>query len=85
MTDKELHRLKRAELLEILFYLQKEIDNLKEQNQKLQERIENLAVNKQSLSDEDLNRISQIIKDALNLDNKEDSSEQPENVQERSD
>ncbi len=85
MTDKELHRLKRAELLEILFYLQKEIDNLKEQNQKLQERIENLAVNKQSLSDEDLNRISQIIKDALNPDNKEDSSEQPENVQERSD
>ncbi len=85
MTDKELHRLKRAELLEILFYLQKEIDNLKEQNQKLQERIENLAVNKQSLSDEDLNRISQIIKDALNPDNTEDPSEQPENVQERSD
>jgi len=82
MTDKELHRLKRAELLEILFYLQKEIDNLKEQNQKLQERIENLAANKQSLSDEDLNRISKIIKNALSPDNKENPSEQPETVQE---
>lgn len=66
MTDKELRKLKRDELLEILFYLQKEIDNLKNQNQELQKRIENLTLNKQSLSDEDFNRISQIIKDALN-------------------
>jgi len=77
MTDKELRRLKRAELLEILFYLQKEIDNLKQQNQELQTRIENLAVNK-SLSDEDFNRISQIVKDALNPQEKQEITENQE-------
>lgn len=41
MTDKELRKLKRAELLEILYYLQKEVDNLKQENTELKERIEN--------------------------------------------
>lgn len=86
MTDKELRRLKRDELLEILFYLQKEIDNLKKQNQELQQRIENLTLNKQSLSDEDLNRISQIVKDAINpVKADENISDSPESAeQERS-
>lgn len=89
MTDKELRRLKRAELLEILFYLQKENDNLKQQNQELQQRIENITLNKQSLSDDDFKRIAQIVRDALNPadenseTNTEDSPESHE--QERSD
>lgn len=41
MTDKELRKLKRAELLEILYYLQKEIDRLKQENAELKEHIEN--------------------------------------------
>ena len=69
MTDKELRRLKRDELLEILFYLQKENDNLKKQNQELQNRIEALAINKHSISDEDFDRIAQIVKDAVNSEN----------------
>ncbi len=40
MTDKELRRLKRPELLEILFYLQKEIESLKQENEVLKQRIE---------------------------------------------
>lgn len=71
MTDKELRKLKRAELLEILFYLQKEIDNIKLENQELQQRIENLTINnnnnnnnKTVLSDEDLKRIEQTVKNA---------------------
>lgn len=69
MTDKELRRLKRDELLEILFYLQKENDNLKKQNQELQNRIETLTLDKRSISDEDFERIEQIVKDAVNSEN----------------
>lgn len=35
MTDKELRRLKRTELLEILYYLQKENEELKAEIEKL--------------------------------------------------
>lgn len=41
MTDKELRKLKRAELLEILFYLRKENDSLKQENTELKQRLEN--------------------------------------------
>lgn len=69
MTDKELRRLKRDELLEILFYLQKETDKLRQQNQELQNRIETLTLDKRSISDEDFERIAQIVKDAVNSKN----------------
>ena len=71
---------------EYLASIQKEIDNLKKQNQELQQRIENLTLNKQSLSDEDLNRISQIVKDAINpVKADENISDSPESAeQERS-
>ena len=86
MTDKELRRLKRAELLEILFYLQKENDNLKQQNQELQQRIENITLNKQSLSDDDFKRIAQIVRDALNPTDENNIEDSPEShEQERSD
>lgn len=86
MTDKELRRLKRAELLEILFYLQKENDNLKKQNQELQQRIENITLNKQSLSDDDFKRIAQIVRDALNPSDENNTEDSPEShEQERSD
>ena len=42
MTDKELRRLKRRELIEILYYLSRENDELKEKNQKLEKRIDAL-------------------------------------------
>ena len=40
MTDKELRKLKRAELLEILFYLQKELDRMKQENEELKQRLD---------------------------------------------
>lgn len=35
MTDKELRKLKRSELLEILYFMRKEIDSLKSENEEL--------------------------------------------------
>lgn len=40
MTDQELRRLKRGDLIEILYYLQKENDELREENEKLKSRID---------------------------------------------
>lgn len=40
MTDKELHRLKRSELLEILVELSEENDRLKEENQLLKNQLD---------------------------------------------
>ncbi|HCJ40474.1 hypothetical protein [uncultured Ruminococcus sp.] len=43
MTDKELSRLKRPELLEILYYMRRELDDLREENKKLKDRIDELT------------------------------------------
>lgn len=40
MDDKELRKLKKSELLEILLYMRKEIDALREENQRLAEKAE---------------------------------------------
>ena len=44
LTDKEVKKLKRAELMELFYYMKKEIDHLTEENQQLRE-------DKQQLSD----------------------------------
>lgn len=62
MTDKEVRRLKRAELIEILFYLQKEIEELKQNNESLRRQLESLAATR-TISDEDIERIAAAIKD----------------------
>lgn len=49
MTDKELHRLKRSELLDLLFYMRKELDELQEENESLKKQIENSAGNREML------------------------------------
>ena len=38
MTDKELRKLRRSELIEILYYMRREIDELSEQNRKLESK-----------------------------------------------
>ncbi len=62
MTDKELRKLKRAELLEILFYLQKEMEHLKEENENLRKQVEGLQL---SLSEEELKKLSETVKAAV--------------------
>ena len=61
MTDKELRKLKRADLLEILYYLQKEIDELKEENAMLKEKAVGF-----NISDSDLQRIAEAVKTVMN-------------------
>ncbi len=43
MTDKELKKLKRAELMELLYYMRREIDELTEENQHLREDKQQLS------------------------------------------
>lgn len=43
MTDKELRKLKRPELIEILLYMRQEIDDLRSENERLQERLDQLV------------------------------------------
>lgn len=40
MTDKELHKLKKAELLETLYYLRVELDKLTTENELLKQQLE---------------------------------------------
>ena len=74
MTEKELRHLKRAELLEILFYLQKE-------NESLRTELETLKQNSKSggsdLSPEAIQQIKQIIQETMKEINKEINDEQP--------
>lgn len=41
MTDKEIAKLRRTELLEILYSMRKEMDSLAEENQSLKNELEN--------------------------------------------
>ena len=43
MTDKELRKLKRSDLMELFYYMRKEIDTLQEQVKQLQEEKQQLS------------------------------------------
>lgn len=64
MTDKEVRKLKKADLLEILFYLQKENETLREENEKLQKQVESVT-GAREISEEDAERIAQAVKRVL--------------------
>ncbi len=40
MTDKELRKLKRTELLELMLYLRQELDSVKQENEELRKQLE---------------------------------------------
>ncbi len=61
MTDKELRKLKRADLLEILYYLQKEIEELNKENAMLKTQLEN---SKPEFSENEIKRIIKAVKSA---------------------
>lgn len=60
MTDKEVRKLKRAELLEILFYMEKELEELRQENEKLQQQLTGGV-----LSETDLERIASAVAEKL--------------------
>lgn len=70
MTDKELRRLKRTDLLEILFYMRDELDNVKKENESLKSRIDNLSKaavdSKTELSEESVARIANAVVNIIN-------------------
>lgn len=61
MTDKELRKLKRPELLEMLFYLQKELEKVNAENEKLRQQILDSSFEK-NMSDADIERIAAAVK-----------------------
>ena len=61
MTEKEIRKLKRAELLEMLYYLKKENETLREENESLKQRLENTDG---VISSESLEKIIDAVKTA---------------------
>lgn len=49
MTDKELHKLKKSELLELLFTMRKEIDVLQTENGDLKQKLSEASLNREVL------------------------------------
>lgn len=43
MTDRQLKKLKRSELIELLYYARKEIDRLSQENEQLRNRLDKLV------------------------------------------
>ncbi|MCR5111519.1 MAG: hypothetical protein K6B38_11555 [Ruminococcus sp.] len=43
MTDKQLQKASRKELIELLYYMSQELDKLKEENERLNARIDSYA------------------------------------------
>lgn len=64
MTDKELRKLKRPELLEILYYLQKEAEDLRAENESLKEKLENARC---EISSDSLEMIISAVKEAVGV------------------
>ncbi len=64
MTDKELRKLKRADLLEILFYLQKENETLRQDNEALKQQIATGTAGI-ALSEASMQRLVDAVSDAV--------------------
>lgn len=73
MTDKEVRKLKKPELLEMLFYLQKEVEALKEENSSLRTQIEGLSSGI-ALSETEIQKLTEAVtasvKEALKTENR---------------
>lgn len=61
LTDKELRRLKRSELLEILLFQQKELERLSGENEKLRQQILNSSADN-CISDAVIEKIAEAVK-----------------------
>lgn len=61
MTNKELRKLKRSELMEVLYYLKKENETLQNENESLKQQLENA---RGGISTENLEKIIDAVKSA---------------------
>jgi hypothetical protein len=52
MTDKELRKLKRRELLELMYYLKKELEDVKLENEDLRKQLEDKAIAQSDVNDD---------------------------------
>lgn len=68
MTDKQVRKLKRAELIEILYYLRKENDELREENDKLNQRIDALFGNMAKKKPQEAEKDEQLVDEQTNKD-----------------
>lgn len=65
MTDKELRKLKRIELLELMYYLKEELEKVRQENETLKARLES-----QSTGQDDVNQ--KILEEVQNVSRKID-------------
>jgi len=63
MTDKELRKLRRTDLLEILFYLQKEMETLRQENESLRQQLADAAAGR--VAQTDLEQLTAAVRQAV--------------------
>ncbi len=52
MTDKELKKLKKTELLELMLYLRRELDTVKSENEELRRQLEEYTIGQNGMQNE---------------------------------
>ena len=66
MTEKQLKRLKRTELLEILFFMRKEIETLQQENAELKEKLDKYSSGgNMILSDANMEMLTKAVESAV--------------------
>lgn len=63
MTDKELRKLRRTDLLEMLFYMQKEMETLRQENENLRKQLADAAAGR--VAQADLEQLTAAVKQAV--------------------
>lgn len=63
MTDKELRKLRRTDLLEMLFYMQKEMETLRQENENLRKQLADAAAGR--MAQADLEQLTEAVKQAV--------------------
>ena len=60
MTDKELRKLRRRELLELMYYLKKELEDVKLENEDLRKQLEDKAGAQSDINNDILETVKKI-------------------------
>lgn len=82
MTDKELRKLKRSELLELMYYLKKELEDVKSENKDLRGQLEDKANEKADINSDILAAVQKIAEQVDSLCNAKSSDDTAEKAKE---